>query len=220
MNKYIISLVVNINQSYSSKWLADICAVAIAQRSHFFRSYQKNESLSSSSSGRLAIVAERFSNPLNLLMLIGQEKYYLPKTWFSPPLANLKQGSQQRQGLKIQNWAPPLFNGPKFFFTSDESSLFTETFFENCNLNDSCSSLSISFAELNQPQVHNVKATLKMTSKITKTLHSTNTSSHYCILEMVLKICEPEQASAHEACDSTLMLAKDNTTLNFTVYST
>ena len=104
----------------------------------------------------------------NLLMLIGQEKYYLPETWFSPPLANLKQGSQQRQGLKIQNWAPPLLNGPKFFFTSDESSLFTETFFENCNLDDSCSSLSISFAELNQPQVHNVKATLKMTSKITK----------------------------------------------------
>ena len=156
----------------------------------------------------------------NLLMLIGQEKYYLPETWFSPPLANLKQGSQQRQGLKIQNWAPPLLNGPKFFFTSDESSLFTETFFENCNLDDSCSSLSISFAELNQPQVHNVKATLKMTSKITKTLHSTNTSSHYCILEMVLKICEPEQASAHEACDSTPMLAKENTALNFIVYST
>ena len=54
-----------------------------------------------------------------------------------------------------------------------------------------------------------------MTSKITKTLHSTNTSSHYCILEMVLKICEPEQASAHEA-----MLAKENTALNFIVYST
>ena len=157
---------------------------------------------------------------------------FVPKEWISVKFKFRQASNRCRKVLKsaklaYANWTREILPPRNLVFATFgefkigfSTKVGVKNSCKNCNLNDSCSSLSISFAELNQPQVHNVKATLKMTSKITKTLHSTNTSSHYCILEMVLKICEPEQASAHEACDSTLMLAKDNTTLNFTVYST
>ena len=74
---------------------------------------------------------------------------------------------------------------------SDKAKLFAENFCKNSNLDDSVISLPV-FPSRTNLKLHNISVTPKMIKKVIMNLDLSKASGPDCILEVVLKNCEPE----------------------------
>ena len=74
---------------------------------------------------------------------------------------------------------------------SDKAKLFSKTFPENCNLDDSGISLTV-FPSRTNLKLHNISRTLKVVKKVIMNFDSSQASGPDCIPVVVQKNCEPE----------------------------
>ena len=152
---------------HSSPWFSAACAAAIVHRNHFFCLYQREKSSDSKVKFRQA--SNRCKRVLEAAKLA-----YANKTKDS--ITSQKLGSRDIWQIansvlnKGKSAIPPLFNGPEVLSSaSDKAKLFSKTFPENSNLDDSGISLPV-FPSRTNLKLHNISITPKMVKEVTKNL--------------------------------------------------